>query len=361
MLFVVTSLRGIGGIENYILRFIDVYKNSLDITILCKLGITGEFASKFSDKGVKVISLGLKYFSIIHAFKFVSFLRKEQFYSICDFTGDFAGLVMFLGNIAKVEKRLVFYRSSKYQFDSSFFKNIYVAISKRLTKYYSTKILSNSRSALNYFHSNWEEEKENYEVIYNGITSSKGNITSFSQSLKKRFPEDRFLIGHVGNYRPVKNHQLIINVATEICKHRKNVYFVLAGKDLEENLGPIIRERNLEDKILIVGYLENIPELLSLLDLFIFPSFNEGQPNALLEAIVYGVSIVASKIPSILESVPESIHFCLKSANDTAGFVKVIEQVISEGSLYDVSEMQDWAKREYDPMMRFNQFYQELR
>ena len=360
MLFVVTSLKGIGGIENYILRFIDVYNDSLDITILCKLGITGEFSSKFSDKGVKVIPLGLKYFSVIHSFKFVSFLRKEQFHSICDFTGDFAGLVLLLGNISKVEKRLVFYRSSKYQFTPSFFKNVYVAISKRLTKYFSTKILSNSRSALDYFHSNWEEEKEKYKVIYNGITSSKSKVTSFSQKIKESFPDNNILIGHVGNYRPVKNHQLIIDVASDICKRHKHVHFILAGKGLKKNLGPIIRERNLEENIILAGYLENIPEFLSLLDLFIFPSFNEGQPNALLEAMVHGVSIVASKIPAILESVPESIHFCLKSANDTAGFVKLIEKVISEESLYDANKVQDWAKKKYDPIMRFNQFYQEI-
>ena len=44
------------------------------------------------------------------------------------------------------------------------------------------------------------------------------------------------------------------------------------------------------------------------MDVFIFPSYNEGQPNALIEATITGLPIVASNIPSIKETVSEEMN-----------------------------------------------------
>lgn len=360
VLFVVTSLKGIGGIENYILRFISVNNKKVDITILCKSGSKGELASVFMDKGVLVLSMGLKYFSIVNSYNFVKFLRKEKFRSICDFTGDFAGPVLFLAYIARIDRRLVFYRSSRHQFEPSIIRNLYVTVSRKLTKFYSTKILSNSKSALNNFHPGWKNSKKKFLVIYNGITNVAKQSTSFTTNILSELPKNKILIGHIGNYRPVKNHKLIIDVAIEICKRHKNAFFILVGSGIEENLQDIIDDNNLRNNFIIPGYCDNIPEVLSHLDLFIFPSYNEGQPNALLEAMIHGVPIVASKIPSIEESIPESLHFCLRSVSDTNGFIELVERVINKKQLYNLTEIQDWARMRYNSESRFSEFYNEI-
>lgn len=56
------------------------------------------------------------------------------------------------------------------------------------------------------------------------------------------------------------------------------------------------------DKIEFCGYVKNMPQLYAMTDLVVLPSYEEGTPNVLLEAYLYGIPAVASNIPSDADS-----------------------------------------------------------
>jgi len=65
-------------------------------------------------------------------------------------------------------------------------------------------------------------------------------------------------------------------------------------KHLSEKLG-------IGNRVLFGGFLDNIPMVLSVIDVFVIPSITEGSPLALLEAMAMGKPIVATKCRGIVE------------------------------------------------------------
>ena len=75
---------------------------------------------------------------------------------------------------------------------------------------------------------------------------------------------------------------------------------LLAGEGgLRDDLERKIKQLKLEQHVRLLGYREDIPELLRVADFFVFPSYYEGLPGALIEAII-------SKTPSIVSDISEN-------------------------------------------------------
>lgn len=107
--------------------------------------------------------------------------------------------------------------------------------------------------------------------------------------------EDAFVLSHVGRFSPEKNHSKIVSVFTKILAKHNNAVLLLCGdgpakqatEDLAVKLG-------IADSVLFLGAVDDIPSILSSSDVFIFPSFHEGLPYALLEAQANGLPCIIS-------------------------------------------------------------------
>ena len=67
-------------------------------------------------------------------------------------------------------------------------------------------------------------------------------------------------------------------------------------KQLEKYLKDLIVELGLESRVILAGYRKDVIELLHAVDCFVFPSYQEGLPVALMEAMAAGLPVVCSKI-----------------------------------------------------------------
>ncbi|HKM03210.1 MAG TPA: glycosyltransferase family 1 protein [Lachnospiraceae bacterium] len=141
--------------------------------------------------------------------------------------------------------------------------------------------------------------KSNYEVIWNGIDIDKFtyNIEKRNQIRKDENLEDCLVLGHIGNFMPVKNHKFLISLFAKIHEKNTNTKLMLVGdgslrKDMEEQ----IRSYELEDCVILTGVRNDTDYLLQAMDLFLFPSFYEGMPIALVEAQAAGLPCLISDI-----------------------------------------------------------------
>ena len=172
-------------------------------------------------------------------------------------------------------------------------KKAYFSISKIVINLFSTKKIAcgiDAGRALYY--------GKKFQVINNGI-----NIKQFQYSEKKRsrirkqygIKNDEILIGHVGRFEPVKNHAFIIKIA-EILSHTHIKYkFILIGDGPEKNnIDTSIKDKQLQDKIILAGKCTNMDEMYSAMDIMVFPSLFEGMPVSMIEAQINGLKILAS-------------------------------------------------------------------
>lgn len=310
--FFVTGLDN-GGIENYLLRFLNHERAILEKTfVYCKAGKFGQLEDSFRlIPNVTLIKQRIGYINIIDHIRLYFFFRKVKPTSICDFTGDFSGLILFIGMLSRIPNRISFYRNSSIRYKSNKLKRYYNNLLNRLTLKYSTQLLSNSYAAIDYFFRNNSYAKLKFGVIYNGIDSKKFLLEKKSINEDLNIPKNSFIVGHVGRYNSAKNHNTLIDVAINLCKSNFDIYFILCGNDVKNNLQERVDNENLHSRILLFNNYKNIVEVFNSIHCFYFPSITEGQPNALIEAMISGIPIVASNIPSILETVPKNHHSSL--------------------------------------------------
>ena len=109
-------------------------------------------------------------------------------------------------------------------------------------------------------------------------------------------PDDAFVLGHVGRFNKVKNHKLIISVFSELNKQRKDAYLVLVGEgELLQDVISQARELGCLSHIVFTGARNDVPELMGMMDVFIFPSLYEGLGIVLIEAQAAGLRCVISE------------------------------------------------------------------
>lgn len=142
----------------------------------------------------------------------------------------------------------------------------------------------------------WKEKK--VQILKNAIDVARFSYRKeIRQEYRKKFDlEDKFVVGHVGRFDQIKNHMFLLEIFSEILKKQENATLVLVG---EGELCPKIKEeagkKGILDKIIFTGLREDVPGLLQMMDVFVFPSLFEGLGIVLIEAQTSGLPCFASK------------------------------------------------------------------
>lgn len=159
-----------------------------------------------------------------------------------------------------------------------------------------------------------------------GIDLSRFGTAKIDVNEKRKelgVPEDATLFLSVGELNENKNHETVIKAIDGM-----DVYYIVAGigNKLDE-LQEIIDKQNMTDRIKLLGFRDDVCELYNTSDIFVFPSYREGLPVALMEAMASGLPCVASKIRGNTDLIDENdgILFNPHSVEDCR---KAIENII---------------------------------
>jgi glycosyltransferase involved in cell wall biosynthesis len=114
----------------------------------------------------------------------------------------------------------------------------------------------------------------------------------------------------VGRFDTQKNHMLLLEIVAEVVRRQPGTRLLLVGDGpLRQVLAKRIRDLGIGDHVILTGVREDVADLLSAMDVFVFPSLHEGLPLALVEAQAAGLPCVVSDvIPSEADVVPALIH-----------------------------------------------------
>ena len=138
-----------------------------------------------------------------------------------------------------------------------------------------------------------------FRTIYNGIAVPPLAARPEPDSGERNRPIELIAVG-----RPIpeKGHKYLIDAMPAILARHPNVRLrIVGGGPLENELRQQVARLQLQRQVEVLGMRSDIPELLQASDIFIFPSLSEGLPLAPLEALGYGLPIVATDIPGIRE------------------------------------------------------------
>ena len=173
--------------------------------------------------------------------------------------------------------------------------------------------------------------KKNTIIINNGIDVSKFRNIPKNDYLAKKYGIDnqKFVIGMVSSLTPEKGHIIAIEAIAPIIKENENIILmIVGGGPSEDDIILTIRKYGLQNNVILAGRQSNIPEYLSIFDAFMMPSFKEGLPMALLEAMASRKIVVASSVGEIPNVINDKINGFLFPPGDCRRLSEVLHQVI---------------------------------
>jgi glycosyltransferase involved in cell wall biosynthesis len=175
-----------------------------------------------------------------------------------------------------------------------------------------------------------------FHLIYNGVEIDKFKNKKFRETKRKELGvyENTCVIGTIGRIHPQKGHEFLIEVVEKLLIEHKSLLFLIIGKGyLKEELIRKIKSLNLSKNFLFLGEREDIPELLSCMDIFVLPSLREGFPNTILEAMASSLPVVATDVGGVRELIIQNkTGFIMPPAN-TSALYESLSKLIQDKNL----------------------------
>lgn len=150
---------------------------------------------------------------------------------------------------------------------------------------------------------------ERISVVERGRDSERLGRRSASRRLAARMhlglSDDDEVLVNVGRHVYPKAQLDLLSAFGTLARKRTRVKLLIAGREgaLTRDLQEAVRAADLGGRVRLLGHRDDVPEILSAADVFVFPSVYEGLPGAVLEAMALELPVVASDIPPVREVV----------------------------------------------------------
>lgn len=145
---------------------------------------------------------------------------------------------------------------------------------------------------------------------------------------------DTPLVGVVGSFLPVKRFDLFLKAAQRVAAdHPDAVFLVVGDGGLRAELEAQASALGIENRVLFPGFRDDVPRVLSALDVFVLSSDSEGTPYVVVEAMAMGKPVVATKAGGVPEQVRTGTEGFLVDCGDDAGLASGISRLLSDDAL----------------------------
>ena len=173
-------------------------------------------------------------------------------------------------------------------------------------------------------------ESSKITVVHNGIDTDR-----FTQA-RVRDANRPVLIGTVGHLAPIKGFDVFVRAAKLISAHREDIRFVITGEDKSvqmdhrRSLESLIAELGLSEIVTMPGWQDDMPAVLSSLDLFVSSARSEPFGLAIVEAMAAGLPIVATASEGALEIIEDGITGKLVPTGDPEALAGAINALLDD-------------------------------
>lgn len=254
------------------------------------------------------------------------------------------------------------------------FKRLILNLTEKLTYRFSTMVYSNSFALKDFILKNKFTYKNKLKVIGNG--SSNGIDTSYFNP--KIFSEDDneilknslgikkndFVYIFVGRIVSAKGINELIKAFNKLSKFNDNIKLLLVGA-MEDDLDPLDLATkkiiNLNPKIILVGYQNDVRPYFSISNCLVFPSYREGFPNVVMQSGAMGLPSIVSNINGCNEIIEDNVNGIIIPAKDTDAVYNSMKKIYCDKNLYNdtKSKSRNAIKKKYERKIFWKQLLNE--
>ena len=317
----IISDSNIGGAGRCVLTFLKYFdRSAFDVEVVVpKNSLLVPEINKLGIKTIEVDSIAEKSLSKDG----INVLKKVIKESGCDIVHTHGNMS---GRIAGKQcgKKVVFTRHSVFPVSPKISKGLGKIINGYINMHYADDIIAVAEAAKENLTDTGIDGRR-VKVILNGVEPQKRASDETVTALREKYGigESDFTVGIMARIEEVKGHIFLIEAAEKIKKMGKNIKVLIIGTGaLEDDLKAVVKEKNLEDTIIFTGFIKNVNEVLSILDVQANASFGtEATSLSLLEGMSMGIPAVVSNYggnPGVITHGENGYIFRLKDSDDMA-------------------------------------------
>ena len=149
-----------------------------------------------------------------------------------------------------------------------------------------------------------------FYVVHNGTPLNiQERIDSKTVRSQLDIPDNISVVIHVGRLCKSKGQHILLKAAANLHQQGQEAVYLIVGKDLEQEgaylqyLKDMAQELGINNSVHFLGHRSDIPQLLAFSDLLVLPSYTEGLPLVILEAMAAGKPVIATPVGGIPEIV----------------------------------------------------------
>ncbi|WP_440871047.1 glycosyltransferase [Thermodesulfovibrio yellowstonii] len=325
----------VGGVENQLLMVLRNYNREKFKPFVCSLSDKGEIGKEIESLGIKVFTLN----KLGHTFNRaiirdickiiknneIKIVRTHQYHA--NFYGRIA---------AKISKVPCIVASihNVYTRDKKFHRRFINRLLAKITD----KIIAVSEEVKKDILKYDKIPEDKIKVIYNGIDPDIFSNNFDKDTIKKSLGIDLKapVIGTVGRLTMQKGQIYLLEAIAKIKGRFPYIKVLIVGDGpLMEEFKKYVKSTGISENVIFTGSRRDVPALLSIMDIFVFPSLWEGLPNALIESMAAGKAIIASDLKPIREILNSEGECILVQPKNSMAIAESIELLLKDKNLRD--------------------------
>lgn len=221
-------------------------------------------------------------------------------------------------------KKTLYYNNDSFSF--------FLGIMQNLSYRFVDNIILYSPNLIN----EWELEKYRKKVLI-----AHEHIINFKEfKIIKEYNERDYLIGCVGRLSKEKGILNFVKSIKIMVKDKSNIKFLLIGDgELKSTIEKYLKDNDLNRNVKLIKWVshDELPNYFNELKLLVIPSYTEGLPNVMLEAMACGTPVLAMPVGSIPNIVIDGKTGFIMRNNSARCIANSIEKSLSSSKLNEIS------------------------
>lgn len=169
-------------------------------------------------------------------------------------------------------------------------------------------------------------------TIHSSIDVKKFNDNFSGEAIRKEFSiaSDTVVLGMIGRLREHKDYPNMFEALKIIIKRVRNIKLLIVGDGiLESELKSMVQKMELSNYVIFAGKREDIPRILSEIDIFVLSSSVEGSPAVIKEALIMEKPVVSTNVGGIPEIIQDGVTGILVPPHNPEALANAILDVIN--------------------------------
>lgn len=204
----------------------------------------------------------------------------------------------------------------------------------------------------------WMYGSREFQIVKNAIDVEQYRFSvQLREQVRREWQmEECIVYSHVGIYMPAKNHKFLVDFFSEIVRRQPSARLLLIGEGgLREEIERQVRELHLEKQVILTGIRSDVPKLLQMTDVFLFPSVYEGLPLSVIEAQSAGLPcLISDRITKEVVVTEQVVRMSLDESRERWAkqavalsevprdrYAKTSQEQVRKAG-YDVKELAEW-------------------